>query len=222
MYPGVVAESEVPVPGYNTRQECSEVVGDQTLRCIGPDHVALVSNAEVAPRWMRSASKYTFVGRMSRGRLQGGRAMADSRSRYTLRRGRDTRPFSSRTVAAGASIDRPSAAANANPCVIPGRPKNATVSGASRTQNGCTANWRTIRLRCDGPHAGGLALKNSVLTGAVEAWRGGVQNGNSLRCKALLGPRVTASPGPAPGHIDRLASAAMDLANFGNARHLRW
>ena len=130
--------------------------------------------------------------------------------------------FSSRTVAAGASIDKPSAAANANPCVIPGRPKNATVSGASRTQNGCTANWRTIRLRCDGPHAGGLALKNSVLTGAVEAWRGGVQNGNSLRCKALLGPRVTASPGPAPGHIDRLASAAMDLGNFGNARHQRW
>ncbi len=71
-------------------------------------------------------------------------------------------------------------------------------------------------------HAGGLALKNSVLTRAVEAWHGGVQNGNSLRCKALLGPRVTASPGPAPGHIDRLASAAMDLGNFGNARHQRW
>ena len=155
---------------------------------------------------------------MSRGRLQGGRAMADSRSRYT----RVGHPVLESHGSCG-SLDRQTIGccerkSLRNPRPAKERHRIGSFQDTERLHGQLAYDPAPLRRA----HAGGLALKNSVLPRAVEAWHGGVQNGNSLRCKALLGPRVTASPGPAPGHIDRLASAAMDLGNFGNARHQRW
>src|ERR1039458_7580027 len=148
---------------------------------------------------------------MSRGRLQGGRAMADSRSRYT----RVGHPVLESHGSCG-SLDRQTIGccerkSLRNPRPAKERHRIGRFQDTERLHGQLAYDPAPLRRA----HAGGLALKNSVLTRAVEAWHGGVQNGNSLRCKALLGPRVTASPGPAPGHIDRLAPAAMDLGNFG-------